>query len=55
MGNTEFAIAASYLAVAFHAPSKEFIATSEPVLTPVVYLKRYAPLVEPRLMAKPKG
>jgi hypothetical protein len=27
------------LAVAFHSPSKQIVATSEPVLTPVVDLK----------------
>jgi hypothetical protein len=45
MRNSKIAIAAYclavgfILAVAFHAPSKELIAASEPVLTPVVDLK----------------
>ena len=45
MGNSKIALTAYclavgfILAVAFHSPSKQIVAASEPVLTPVVDLK----------------
>jgi hypothetical protein len=45
MSNPKFALVAYFiavgfiLAVAFHSPSKQMVAASEPVLTPVVDLK----------------